>query len=173
MIAGGWAISRHTDGWRERGWHPWRLAARPRTPPLRCSPQHSQLAARKSPLVAHLPAAAWPSHGGGPVCRRPGATAASRGGPDASRLPPPRQHPAGSRRCPGDASAGDRIGKSERRGIGGGDDERGRLRLPSVKLRWRIFTSCGSNEREPLDSFWKAEIQKMSHCDMPTLCHPI
>jgi len=49
VIAGGWAISRHTDGWRERGWHPWRLAARPHTPPRRCSPQHSRLAARKSP----------------------------------------------------------------------------------------------------------------------------
>ena len=62
---------------------------------------------------------------------RPGATAASRSGPRASQLPPHlRRHPTGSRQHPGDASAGDRIGKSERRGIGGGDDERGRLRLP-------------------------------------------
>ena len=151
MIAGGWAISRHTDGWREKE------AGGTEVPP------------RGAPFLRRhgLPTAAARSAGGQARQQSPAAGLTHPG------CHPPRQHPAGSRRCPGDASAGDRIGKSERRGIGGGDDERGRLRLPSVRLRWRIFTSCGSNKREPLDSSWKAEIQEMSHCDMPTLCHPI
>ena len=105
---------------------------------------------------------------------RPGATTASRSGPRASQRPPHSwRHPTGSRQRPGDASVGDRIGKSERVGLGAATTSADGSVSRLLGSDGEYSPVCGSSKKEPLDSFWRAEIQKMSHCDMPTLCHPI